>query len=138
MITVLSLFAFASVTFSSSDLLSDMEDVRFEEIVDTHWTDRLRLPYGIVSTLGHFIVTNFFNREPSNNQQDALPSQPVERAREILNPNYREVGDVCSICLEGFRTPLMTRMVICKHVFHRACYNELVAFGHQKCPVCRL
>lgn len=43
----------------------------------------------------------------------------------------------CAICLDTLQDEQEIRGLICKHVFHGACFDQWLQKGHLDCPLCR-
>ncbi|CAJ1956879.1 unnamed protein product [Cylindrotheca closterium] len=53
-----------------------------------------------------------------------------------LTKHSRRRGDVCIICMDGYRHGDIVCKTRCKHVFHKECIEEWMK-KHNRCPLCR-
>lgn len=60
-------------------------------------------------------------------------------------PNIEPVGEVCALCLDTVDSVQEAKILGCRHVYHRDCWNDylssqsMVRFSenYRKCPTCR-
>lgn len=45
--------------------------------------------------------------------------------------------DLCAICIEGYRSSEVVRILPCKHVFHKSCIDPWL-IEHRSCPICKI
>ncbi|XP_075499741.1 brassinosteroid-responsive RING protein 1-like [Primulina tabacum] len=48
-----------------------------------------------------------------------------------------EHGDECAVCLCRIDEEDEVADIMCNHLFHRACLDRWMGFGHITCPLCR-
>jgi hypothetical protein len=91
---------------------------------------------------GGFSSSDFFQRLLSD-----LEPVPVTLTRESINqlpifkfnelPAEIKESHVCSICLEDFSNDDQTRVLLCKHYYHKDCIDRWLTQENVRCPLCR-
>ena len=64
---------------------------------------------------------------------DALNTLPLNFYKNLK----LEDDTTCSICMDNMLEKDITRLLPCKHLFHRLCIDKWIKTESYKCPVCR-
>ena len=97
---------------------------------------------GIDGGVGGYNQSDFFQRLMSD-----LEPVPVTLTREGINqlPTFKfselpveiKESGTCSVCLEDFGDNDQTRVLLCKHYFHKDCIDRWLTQENVRCPLCR-
>ena len=97
---------------------------------------------GIDGGLSGYNQSDFFQRLMSD-----LEPVPVTLTREGINqlPTFKfselpveiKESNTCSVCLEDFGDDDQTRVLLCKHYFHKDCIDRWLTQENVRCPLCR-
>ncbi|XP_072923170.1 E3 ubiquitin-protein ligase RNF130 isoform X3 [Hemitrygon akajei] len=62
-----------------------------------------------------------------------LTTRTVKRGDKETDPEF----DHCAVCIEGYKSNDVVRILPCKHVFHKQCVDPWLN-EHCTCPICKL
>jgi len=62
-----------------------------------------------------------------------MPLKTVRSGDEHQDPGF----DLCAICIEGYRSSDIARILPCKHVFHKHCIDPWL-IEQRNCPICKI
>ncbi|XP_074651941.1 RING finger protein 150-like [Tubulanus polymorphus] len=62
-----------------------------------------------------------------------IPLRAVKNGDKETTPDF----DPCAVCIEGYKTHDVVRILPCKHVFHKSCVDPWL-LEQRSCPMCKM